>query len=92
MTSTTIQLPDDLHAQAQALAETTGRTLEEVLTEAVAQGLAYDRWFVASVEQGLLSTRAGRFASPEEVDAMWNRLTTPEAMAEAEAEAELDQA
>ena len=83
-TATTIHLPNALHAQAQALAATMGRTLEEVLTEAVAQGLAYDRWFVAAVDESLQSTRAGRFAAPEEVEAMWQRLTTPEAMAEAE--------
>lgn len=84
--STTVTLPDDLHAQVKELAATTGRTLEDVLAETVAQGLAYDRWFRAEVEEALRSTAAGHFASPEEVEAMWNRLTTPEAMAEAEAE------
>jgi predicted transcriptional regulator len=88
MTSTTIELPDELRAQAEALAATTGRSLAEVLTEAVAQGLAYDRWFRAEVEEGLRSTAEGRFASPEEVEAMWERLTTPETMAEAGAELE----
>jgi predicted transcriptional regulator len=88
MTTTTIELPDQLRAQAEALAATTGRSLAEVLTEAVAQGLAYDRWFRAEVEEGLRSTVEGRFASPAEVEAMWERLTTPEAMAEAEAELE----
>src|SRR5260370_30828869 len=82
--STTITLPDDLHAQVKALAETTGRTLEEVVAETVAQGLAYDRWFRAEVEEALRSTAAGHFVPPEEVEAMWNRLTTPEAMADAE--------
>ena len=88
MTSTTIQLPDELHVQALALAETTGHTLEDVLTEAVAQGLAidggfnrWDQWFVAAVEQSLAATRAGQFASPDNVEAMWNRLTTPEPQA-----------
>jgi predicted transcriptional regulator len=78
MVPTTIQLPDSLHAQAQALAETTGRTLEEVLTGAVAQGLAYERWFVAAVEESLASTRAGQLVPPEEVEAMWNRLAARE--------------
>lgn len=40
MTTTTIELPDDVRAQAEALARTTGRSLAEVLTEAVSQGLA----------------------------------------------------
>jgi predicted transcriptional regulator len=87
MTSTTIELPDDVLAQVQDLAQSTNRRVEEVLAEAVAQGLAYDRWFRAEVEEALRSTRAGDFASPEAVEAMWNRLTTPEAMAEDEEQA-----
>jgi predicted transcriptional regulator len=74
----TITLPDNLHAQVRALAETSGRTVEEVLAETVAQGLAYDRWFRAEVQKSLLSTEAGQLATPEEVEAMWHRLTTPE--------------
>jgi len=86
MATTTIELPDEVRAQAEALARTRGRSLAEVLTEAVVQGLAYDHWFSAQVEEALCSTAAGHFASPEEVEAMWQRLTTPESMAEAEAE------
>ena len=40
MTTTTIELPDEVRAQAEELARTTGRSLAEVLTEAVSQGLA----------------------------------------------------
>ena len=84
--NTTVTLPDDLHAQVLELAAGTGRTVEEILAEAVAQALAYDRWFRAEVDKGIRSTNAGRLASPEDVEAMWDRLTTPTAMAEAEAE------
>lgn len=86
MATTTIELPDEVQAQAEALAKTTGRALTEVLTEAVVQGLAYDCWFRTEVEEALRSTEAGRLAAPGEVEAMWQRLTTPESMAEAEAE------
>lgn len=86
MAFTRIELPEELHAQAQALAETTGRTIEDVLAEAVAQGLAHDRWFRTEVERGRRSAAADRFAAPAEVEAMWMRVTTPEALAEAEAE------
>lgn len=88
MTPTTIELPDDVLLRARDLARRTNRRVEEVLAEAVAQGLDYDHWFRAEVEDALRSTAAGRFVPPEEVEAMWDRLTTPEAMAEAEAEAE----
>ena len=47
MTTTTIELPDELRAQAEALARTTGRTL----AEAVSQGLGYARWFRAQLEE-----------------------------------------
>jgi predicted transcriptional regulator len=86
MMQTTIELPDQLATQMQAIAETSNRPLAEVLTEAVAHYLEWDRWFRAQVEEGLRSAEAGHFVSPEEVEAMWDRLTTPEAMAEAEAE------
>ncbi len=86
MTTTTIELSDNLHAQVQELAHTTGRPVTELLTEAVAQGLAYDRWFRMEVAEGLRSTEAGRIVPPEDMAALWGRLTTPEAMAEAEAE------
>lgn len=86
MTTTTIHLPADIYSQAQTLARTTGRTLDEVLVEAVAQGLAYDQWFRSAVQEALDATKAGQLAGPDEVEAMWNRLTTPEAMAQAEAE------
>jgi predicted transcriptional regulator len=84
--STTVTLPDDLHAQVLELAAGTGRTVEEVFIEAVAQALAYDRWFRAEVEKSMHSMAAGRLASPEDVEALWDRLTTPEAMSAAEAE------
>lgn len=88
MTRTRIELPEELHAQALALAEATGRTIEAVLAEAVAQGLAHDRWFPIEVERGRRFAAAGRFAAPAEVEAVWARVTAPKALAEAEAEAE----
>ncbi len=91
MTSTTIHLPDDTLKQVQDLATSTHRTVEEVLTAvtvaAVAKAVAYEVWFRAEVEKGLRSVEEGRLVPPEEVDAMWARLTTPEAVAEVEAQA-----
>lgn len=84
MTFTGIELPEELHAQALALAETTGRALEDVLAEAVAQRLAHDRWFRIEVERGRRSAAMGRFAAPAEVEAMWARVTTLEALAGAD--------
>lgn len=86
--STRITLPDDLHAQVKALAETTGRTLEEVLAETVSQGLAYDRWFRTEVEEGRRSAEQGPLIPAELVweDFLQRGLLTPEAIAQAEAD------
>ena len=91
-TATTIPLPNDLHAQAQALATTLGRTLEEVLTEAVAQGLAYDHWIRAEAEKGRRSAEHGPLIPAEQVwsDLLQRGMLTPEAIAQADAEAEHD--
>ena len=90
--STMIALPDDLHAQVRALAQDTGRPLEVVLAEAVAQGLAYDRWFRAEVEMGMRSAEQGPLLPAEEVwdDLMRRGLLTPEAIAQIEAEESAD--
>lgn len=58
--STTVTLPDDLHSQVRALADSTSRTVEEVLAEAVTQALAYDRWFRAEAEKCFIRRGSGR--------------------------------
>jgi predicted transcriptional regulator len=88
MTATTIELPDDLHAQVRELAQATDRPVAEVLTEAVAHYLEWDRWFRAEVEKGRRSAEAGPLVPAQEVwaDFLERGLVTPEALAEAEAE------
>ncbi len=88
MTATTIELPDDLHAQVRELAQATDRPVAEVLTEAVAHYLEWDRWFRAEVEKGRRSAEAGPLVPAEEVWAGFldRGLVTREALAEAEAE------
>ncbi len=92
--STTITLPDELHAQVQALAETTGRTPEDVLAEAVVQGLAYDRWFREQVEIGRRSAEQGPLIPAEDIwdDFLARGLLTPEAIAEANEDDPLESA
>lgn len=67
MTATTIELPDAVRAQAEALARTTGRSLAEVLTEAVSQGISYDLWFRAQVEEGRRSAREDPLVPADQV-------------------------
>lgn len=52
MTSATIQLPDSLMERAVQLARATNRSVEDVLSEAVAEGLAYDQWIRSAVSEG----------------------------------------
>jgi predicted transcriptional regulator len=86
MATTTIELPDELQTQAEALARTTGRSLAEVLTEAVGQGLAYDLWFREQVEEGRRSAREEPLIPADQVwdDFLRRGLLTPEAIEEAE--------
>jgi predicted transcriptional regulator len=88
--STTVTLPDSLHAEVRALAERTGRTVEEVVAETIAQGLAYERWFREEVEQGMRSAQEGPLLPADQVwdDLLRRGLLTPEAISQAEAETE----
>jgi predicted transcriptional regulator len=88
VTPTTIELPDDLHAQVQELAQATDRPIAEVLTEAVAHYLEWDRWFRAEVETGRRSAEMGPLIPADEVwaDFLRRGLVTPEALAEADAD------
>ncbi len=89
MTTTAIDLPDEVRAQAEELARTTGRSLAEVLTEAVSQGISYDLWFRAQVEEGRRSARDEPLVPADRVwdDFLRRGLLTPEAIEEAEDEA-----
>jgi predicted transcriptional regulator len=59
MALTVIDVSDDVLAQARELARTTNRRMEEVLAEAVMQGLACDRWFREAVAEGQRSADMG---------------------------------
>jgi len=82
MTPMTIELPDDLHAQVQELAHATDRPIAEVLTEAVAHYLEWDRWFRAEVEKGRRSAEMGPLTPADEVwaDFLRRGLVTPKAL------------
>ena len=88
MTTTTIELPDDLHERVRDLAQATARPIRQVLTDAVTQYLEWDRWYRAEVEQGRRSAEAGPLIPAKEVwdDFLRRGLVTSEALAEADAE------
>jgi predicted transcriptional regulator len=86
MTTTTIELPDELRVQAETLARTTGRSLAEVLIEAVGQGLTYDRWFREQVQEGRRSAHEEPLIPADQVwdDFVRRGVLTSEAIEEAE--------
>jgi RHH-type transcriptional regulator, rel operon repressor / antitoxin RelB len=75
-----VRLDPDVKEQMIQLAQATGRSTNFLFNEAVREYLERERWQIADIEQGLRELEAGDIATPEEADAVFERLTTPEAM------------
>jgi RHH-type transcriptional regulator, rel operon repressor / antitoxin RelB len=75
-----VRLDPDVKAQMIQLAQATGRSTNFLFNEAVREYLKRERWQIADIEQGLRELEAGDIATPEEADAVFGRITTPEAM------------
>ena len=87
MASTTfsVRLDPDVKEQVAQLAQATGRSANFLFNEAVREYLEKERWQIADVEQGLRELEAGDVATPEEADAIFEHITTPEALERARA-------
>lgn len=85
MTPTMIELPDDLHARVQELAQATDRPISDFLIEAVEHYVAWELWLQAEVDKGRRSAEIGPLIPATEVwdDFLRRGLVTPEALAEA---------
>jgi predicted transcriptional regulator len=75
-----VRLDPDVKEQMIQLAQATGRSTNFLFNEAVREYLERERWQIADIEQGLRELEAGDIATPEEADAVFERITTPEAM------------
>jgi predicted transcriptional regulator len=66
---TTIDLPDDLHRQVQAIARDTHRTLSETVSDLMRRGLGYgeDLEVSRSSKTGLPVVRLGKVVTSEDV-------------------------
>ena len=66
---TTIDLPDDLHKQAQAIARDTHRTLSETVADLIRRGLVANRTAAISVDArtGLPLVSVGTVVTSEDV-------------------------
>ena len=75
-----VRLGPIVKEQMIQLARATGRSTNSLFNEAVREYLERERWQIADIEQGLRELEAGNIATPEEADAVFERITTPEAM------------
>jgi predicted transcriptional regulator len=69
-----VHLPEQQEAQLNALAAETGRGIDELVQEAVAQLLTYNEWFRTQVQIGVDQIARGEFLEEEEMDARVERM------------------
>ena len=62
-----LHLPPNLEAKLNRLAETTGRTAEQIALDLLAASVEHDEWFRREVEKGRTSAREGRLLDRDEV-------------------------
>ena len=75
MEAVTIRMPAGLKAKIDGLARTTERSRSSIISEAVENYVAHSDWFIEQVKLGIADADAGRFATPEEVEATFKKLT-----------------
>jgi RHH-type transcriptional regulator, rel operon repressor / antitoxin RelB len=78
-----VRLDSAVKEQMIQLARATGRSTNSLFNEAVREYLERERWQMADIEQGLRELEAGDIATPEETDAVFERITTLEAIGRA---------
>lgn len=69
MRATSIRLDETTLARLDALAQETGKSRSEVVSEAIREHLDYSEWFLAQVDEGLKALDEGRIAPREQVAA-----------------------
>ncbi len=71
--STSFRAGEEKMARLDAVASAMGRSRSWLLNRAVDDALEYYEWYMQTVRRGIEDADAGRFASPEEVDAVLKR-------------------
>ncbi len=82
-----IRVSPDVVSKLDALAQATGRSRNFLFNEAVQQYIDNEAWQIAQIEEGLRDLEAGNVVPDDEMEAFWGRITTPEGMERARAEA-----
>ena len=62
-----VNLPPELQAKLDRMAEQQGRNAESLVNEAVQRLVSYDEWFVGQIEKGLAQVERGEVLKHEEV-------------------------
>ena len=68
-----IELPEPVFAQVDALARDTDRSPARVVSDALERLLALEAWQIDDIKAGLLEAEAGEFASEAEVAEVFAR-------------------
>jgi predicted transcriptional regulator len=71
----TVRVPAEIKDQLDALAENMDRSRSWIVNQAIENYISHNEWFVREVRKGLEAAERGEFASPEEVEATFRRLT-----------------
>jgi predicted transcriptional regulator len=62
-----VELTPELESELGSIAARSNRTPQEVAAEVLIRGLRHERWFIESVEQGIVSADAERLIPDEDV-------------------------
>ena len=73
----TIQMPDEITGRLDALAQTVGRSRDDLLMEAIVRYLDEEAAYLAEVEEGRREADAGLFVLEDEMNAFWARFAPP---------------
>ena len=68
-----LQVPPELEERLTRLAEGTGRTVDQVALDLLANSVDHDEWFRSEVEKGRVSAREGRLLDHDEVASRMDR-------------------
>ena len=68
-------IDSEKRAALDAIAQATERDLNYVLNEAIAAYLEMNQWLIEEIKKGIAEAQAGDFASDEEVQAVFAKLT-----------------
>jgi predicted transcriptional regulator len=69
-----VNIPPDLQAKLDRIAEQQGRDAESLVNEAVERLVGYDEWFIRQVEKGLAQVERGEVFEHKEVAAKLEKL------------------